>query len=111
MEARLVEVSRKTIYDDRGNFALDKRLRILYEFLRYICAILRNPVTRNETLIVSDTMHILNFGRRLVRVVRSTYDYNHLTGIAFVCSHHSGTTYVIRFHDVDTACQVACGTL
>ena len=84
-------MARNTVDHDRRDIAADQRTDIADEFILYICTFLIDPLSRDKALLIGDLMDILDFCVRLIRIIARTYEDDHLSCIAFICSSESGT--------------------
>ena len=79
LEALDVKVSGNTVNHDGSNIALDERSYVGYEFGSNVSAFLGDPLSGNESLIVSDLMNVLNLGACLIRIVGKSLEDYHLS--------------------------------
>ena len=69
-------MSGNTVNHDGCYIALDKRSYVGYELGSNIGDFLGDPLSGNESLIVSDLVYVLNLGSCLIRIVgKSLEDY------------------------------------
>ena len=105
---RFVKVSRNTINHNRRNISLDQRSYISNEIFCYVGSLFVYPFSRYQTFVVGNLMHIFHLCSTLIRIVRMTYQYNHLSAVAFVSSLNCGTTYLVSFQNIYTGTAVRC---
>ena len=79
LESLDVKVSGNTVYHDGSYITLDKRSYVGYELGSNIGAFLGDPLSGNESLIVSDLVNILNLGTCLIRIVGKSLEDYHLS--------------------------------
>ena len=95
-------MSGNAAYHNRKQGTLDQRLCIVDELICYVVAILIDPFSGNNLLIVCDAVNIENACGALIGIVRNTVDDYHLAGIAFVSSFHSSTANFVCFKDINS---------
>lgn len=90
-----IQMSWNTIHHNRGNIPLNQRFHIGNKVLRYIGAILVNPLARDALFVVGDFVDVFDGSVTLVWVVGDTLQHNHLAGVAFVGGLDGGTAYLV----------------